>query len=350
MGQVYQFGAFRVDPVRRVLLREGEPVPITPKAFSILLLLIESRNRTVAKDELIQGAWSGAHVSDANLMQNISSLRKALGERAGDGRYIVTIPGQGYRFAGDLVEVVDEEAAVPSAPLPLSPPPAAASIQEDPAPVPSASPAPQPPALQEGAGRPRRVPLLIALGAVLLLLGAGALVLKQRSQERTSRGAPDSGTASRPDIAILGLRNLSGDPRSDGLGPALTGMLAAELAAGDQVRVIPGEEVERARLSMGDLPPQSLGSLDAASLQKLHGLLGADLVVEGAYLALSGGRAGEGARAATARVRLDLRVLSAPGGEVVASVAEVGAEDDLEGLVARAGSRLRSLLGLAELT
>lgn len=327
MGQACRFGAFCVDPVRRILLRDGEIVPITPKAFSILLLLIESRSQIVAKEELIQGAWSGAQVSDANLMQNISSLRKALGERAGDSRYIVTIPGQGYRFAGELVEMADEEPA--GLPEPTASPA-----------VPS-PPSPPLPALESPVtATPRRV-LFPILGAVLFLLIAITLVVwRQGTQARPV-------AASRPGVAVLDLRNLSGNPKADWLGPELAEMLAAELATGGRVRVISGESVARARRSLGDPPPQSL---DAVFLQKLHGLLGADLIIDGAYLALPGKRPGEGAPSLRARVRLDLRVLSVPGGDVVASLAEVGEEHDLAGLVARTGTRLRRFPGLADLT
>ena len=76
----YEFEGFRVDPVRRRIVRAGEPVPLTPKAFSILLVLLERRGEVVEKEELIQRVWPDTYVTEANLTQNISSLRKALGE------------------------------------------------------------------------------------------------------------------------------------------------------------------------------------------------------------------------------------------------------------------------------
>jgi DNA-binding winged helix-turn-helix (wHTH) protein len=75
---VYEFDGFRVDPLRRRLLRGGEPVPLTPKAFSILLVLLEKRGEVMEKDDLIQRVWPDTHVTEANLTQNVSSLRKAL--------------------------------------------------------------------------------------------------------------------------------------------------------------------------------------------------------------------------------------------------------------------------------
>lgn len=107
MPQSYEFGPFRVDPVRRQLTRDGRPVPLTPKAFDTLVALVEQSGRTISKDELLERVWSGAAVEENNLTQAISRLRKAL-ELHGT-RFIVTIPGEGYRFV-DTVHVVNANA------------------------------------------------------------------------------------------------------------------------------------------------------------------------------------------------------------------------------------------------
>src|SRR5947199_10560895 len=123
---LYEIDAFRVDPMRRVLLRDGEPVPITPKAFSILLALLERPGEVVEKTELIERVWPGVFVTEANLTQNVFSLRKCLGEKANDNRYIVTVPGQGYQFAGDLRRIerfaTTEMSIVGPEPIPLPAP------------------------------------------------------------------------------------------------------------------------------------------------------------------------------------------------------------------------------------
>jgi Tol biopolymer transport system component/DNA-binding winged helix-turn-helix (wHTH) protein len=98
----FAFGVFQVDVGRRLLLRRGDPVPLTPKAFEILLVLIQDRERVVGKDELMKLVWPDAVVEENNLTRNISSLRKALGEGPGENRFIVTVPGRGYQFAGDI--------------------------------------------------------------------------------------------------------------------------------------------------------------------------------------------------------------------------------------------------------
>lgn len=98
----YDFDRFRVDVSRRLLLRQGKPVPLTPKAFDILLVLVQNHGRVVGKDELMKLVWPETTVEENNLTRNISSLRKALEERPSEHRYIVTVPGRGYRFAAGM--------------------------------------------------------------------------------------------------------------------------------------------------------------------------------------------------------------------------------------------------------
>jgi DNA-binding winged helix-turn-helix (wHTH) protein len=105
--RLYDFGPFRVDPSHRVLLRENKPVPLHPKAFDILLVLVERSETVVPKDELMKAVWPETFVEESNLAQNIFVLRKTLGDAVGEKRFIVTVPGRGYRFA-EKVQVVDE--------------------------------------------------------------------------------------------------------------------------------------------------------------------------------------------------------------------------------------------------
>src|SRR5271156_6482857 len=95
---LYEFGPFRVDPDKQVILREAQPIAITPKAFETLLILVRHSREVVSKDELMKAVWPDAFVEEANLSQNIFVLRKALGDTPEDRRYIVTLPGRGYRF------------------------------------------------------------------------------------------------------------------------------------------------------------------------------------------------------------------------------------------------------------
>ena len=99
---IYSFDVFIVDLNRRVLLRDGQPVQLTSKAFDLLLALVESQGRELGKEELMQRVWANQIVEDANLTVTMANLRKALGEKASDHRFIVTIPGRGYRFVAEL--------------------------------------------------------------------------------------------------------------------------------------------------------------------------------------------------------------------------------------------------------
>ena len=104
----YEFGPFRIDPDHRLLLRENQPVPLQPKAFDTLLVLIQNSENVVLKDDLMKTVWPETFVEESNLAQNIFVLRKALGDTVGENRYIVTVPGRGYRFA-EKVRLVGEE-------------------------------------------------------------------------------------------------------------------------------------------------------------------------------------------------------------------------------------------------
>ena len=105
---LYEFGPFRIDPDHRLLLRESQPVPVQPKAFDILLVLVLSNEKVVLKEELMKTVWPDTFVEESNLAQHIFVLRKTLGDAVGENRYIVTVPGRGYRFAGEVRAVVAE--------------------------------------------------------------------------------------------------------------------------------------------------------------------------------------------------------------------------------------------------
>ena len=106
--ELYEFGPFRVDPEREVLQRDGNPIPLQPKTFQVLLVLVRHNQEVVTKDDLMKTVWPDTFVEEANLSRNIFLLRKALGESPQDHRYVVTVPGRGYRFAEE-VQFVPEQ-------------------------------------------------------------------------------------------------------------------------------------------------------------------------------------------------------------------------------------------------
>ena len=196
------------------------------------------------------------------------------------------------------------------------------------------------------------VPRMIAARAlwiVLLLVGlitAGGLnfpKLKRLFEPRTGTSSTPASSPAAPadrrrSVAVLGFRNLSGDASQEWLGPALTEMLTAELAAGAKFRVVSSERTAEAQRSLSlSLPEEK--SPNRSSIESLHALVGADFAVNGSYLPL-GDRD-------IRQIRLDIRILTMPGGDTVASVVEMGTEAELFDLAARAGSRLRSALGFS---
>lgn len=106
-SQIYEFGEFRLDTGRRVLLRAGEQVTLTPKVFDTLVFLVKRGGFVLQKEELMQAIWPDTVVEENNLNQHISTLRRVLGEGRGENRFIATLPGKGYRFIADVDIVSD---------------------------------------------------------------------------------------------------------------------------------------------------------------------------------------------------------------------------------------------------
>src|SRR5262249_7988423 len=106
---IYDFGPFRLDAAEHLLLRDGESVPLTPKAFDLLLALVEGHGHLLEKEELLKKVWPDTFVEEANLASNISHLRRAMGDGENGQRYIETVPKRGYRFVAGVEEVTEEQ-------------------------------------------------------------------------------------------------------------------------------------------------------------------------------------------------------------------------------------------------
>ena len=117
----YEFGPFRVDTRERQLMRNGEVVPLRPKVFDILLMLVQNSGHILTKDDVMNHVWADTAVEEGNISRTISTLRNALGERPHEHQYIETIPWRGYRFvanvkkirSGEFVTRVDSIAVLP---------------------------------------------------------------------------------------------------------------------------------------------------------------------------------------------------------------------------------------------
>jgi Tol biopolymer transport system component/DNA-binding winged helix-turn-helix (wHTH) protein len=114
--QLLEFGPFQLDPEKRLLLRDQQLIPLSPKAFDLLMVLVSRSGQVVTKDDLMKVLWPNTFVEESNLGQHVFQLRKALGERPQDHSYIVTVPGRGYRFvpAVRALPVATEEIVVHS--------------------------------------------------------------------------------------------------------------------------------------------------------------------------------------------------------------------------------------------
>ncbi|HEY5443388.1 MAG TPA: transcriptional regulator, partial [Pyrinomonadaceae bacterium] len=169
----YAFDNFVVDAGKSVLSREGQSVPLTPKAFEILLVLVRNPGRVLKKEELIEEVWPDAFVDENNLPRNISSLRKALGEGPAEHKYIVTLPGQGYRFVAEVRHLDSPNGAptrallesVPLEPTKLEP---TITVHED---VVKSEPATR---------KPRSISLLVVCACLALALAISGYFLAQR--------------------------------------------------------------------------------------------------------------------------------------------------------------------------
>ena len=110
--KVFEFGPFRLDCAERVLVRDGQPVPLTLKAFDVLTLLVEKNGHLVEKDELMNHVWAGSFVEEGNLKVTVSMLRKALEDNQLENRFIETVPRRGYRFVASVRELSTETSEI----------------------------------------------------------------------------------------------------------------------------------------------------------------------------------------------------------------------------------------------
>src|ERR1044072_7653236 len=112
----YEFGAFRLNVTERLLSRGAEIVPLPPKVFYLLLVLVENTGHVLEKSSLMEQLWPDSFVEESSLTQNISLLRRALADS--DSNYIETIPKRGYRFVAEVIEVDETAVLTNDSPVP----------------------------------------------------------------------------------------------------------------------------------------------------------------------------------------------------------------------------------------
>jgi len=233
--EVLQLGPFQLHAETKVVLRDGQPVALAPRAVEVLAVLATKANEIVSKDDLMRAVWPDTFVEEVNLAVHISALRKLLAG-SGGAIQIETIPKRGYRLRGDVQPAQadqPEESQAAGAAVP-SPVPAAGS-----APAPSGEAPPIPQVQDESSGtrpflslRPRTV-AIISMAVVLLVLGGMLLERWASSHDKVSAGG-----ARIQSLAVLPLDNLSGDPAQDYFAAGITDELTTELAHIHGLRVV----------------------------------------------------------------------------------------------------------------
>ena len=244
---VFEFGLYRLIPAERLLLREEVPVRLPPKAFDALVLLVENAGHLLEKEELLKKVWPGTFVEESNLAQLVSILRKAMQDGEDGFQYIETVPRSGYRFIAEVRELT--------------------GIATDPGVLPDSTPSPPlSPGVPESVHPRRRFrSLAFAIAGLVILLGA--LILTPPVWRRLRGSGPETIQS----LAVLPLRNLSGDPAQDYFAEGMTEALITDLARIPGLKVISRTSIMQYKDSHKRLP-------------QIARELGVDGVVEGSVL------------------------------------------------------------------
>jgi TolB-like protein/DNA-binding winged helix-turn-helix (wHTH) protein len=222
---MYDFGPFRLDPKNKLLLRDGSSVPLTPKTFDALLLLVERSGRLIEKEEFQRLLWPDTFVEEGMLAWNISRLRKKLGETRSQRQFIETVPKRGYRFIAAVKLVV--AANGPGAPN-------GGGLANSDGPDAAASMAPKHGREERPPGARSKTAAWVALVAVALVAGTAATVF----HPRRAQGPASPAALTIRSVAVLPLENLSGDPNQDYLAEGMTDELITDLAQIHSLRVV----------------------------------------------------------------------------------------------------------------
>ena len=215
----YEFGDFRIDAAKRLLLKGDEAVPLMPKAFDTLLYLVEHSGKVIERDELMTAIWADTIVEENNLTQNISSLRRVLGEKHGQNQFIATVPGHGYKFVAAVREVYETH---------QSPAPEHAGVM-----TPEAKDQRGPASARTIQGSFANRFWLIAL-IIFVVLGLGSFgVYRWRENQPPVTEAPIK------TLAVLPFKPLLAEKRDEALELGMADTLISKLSGGEDIIVRP---------------------------------------------------------------------------------------------------------------
>src|ERR1700730_3414088 len=326
--QVFRFGLFAADVARNTLTRKAVRVKLQDQPFRVLILLLERPGEIVTRDELRQKLWpEGTFVDfDGSLNVILKKLRAALDDDPDNPRFIETVPRRGYRF---IAPVAAERAAV-------EPPPSANGVMHGGPAEFGIDKRPLAPTLPNVPPR-RRLIYAVSAAVLLVLAGLGWYVRHDFSRVRTVSVQPTATTVPilRKSVAVLGFHNLSGQVDDGWLATAFSEMLSTELAAGEKLRLVSGEDVANLRLSSPWSQTDTLGKQTTA---RVGTALNSDLLVLGSYASIG--------RPERRQMRLDARLQDARTGEILAGIAEIGGSPNFFQLISRIGTKLRDRLGV----
>jgi DNA-binding winged helix-turn-helix (wHTH) protein/tetratricopeptide (TPR) repeat protein/TolB-like protein len=322
-----RFGPYELRLSSRELYKFGTKVKLRPQPFQVLSLLLDHPGDVVTREQLRQQLWPSDTFVDFEHSLNtaIKELRGVLNDSATDSRFIETLPKLGYRF------IFPVEHSAPNG----QPSPVAAAVEPE---------ATRHPILADHvttlpAHRALRWTWLSLAAALVLLFGIVMVVARLGVFRHSASGAASAALKPRPSIAVLGFKNLSRKPDDEWMSTAMAEMLGAELASGQQIRVIPSENIARMKLDLSLAPTDTYGQ---ETLSKVHNHLGTDMVTSGSYLTLPDG--------SSTKLRIILQVQDTRTGETIAAITEDGTESDLPQLISAGGDNLRHTLGIGSLS
>jgi eukaryotic-like serine/threonine-protein kinase len=316
--EIYQFGPFSLDPAERLVLREGTPLSLTPKVFDTLVYLVRNHGRLLTKDELLREVWPDTFVEEVNLAVNVSTLRKLLGEGPQEGRYIMTVPGQGYRFVAPVQKATSEATNEPRSASGNGLAPAATNdpqtLKPDAAPEPR--PAPTPPSGKVTSGGMKWVVAIASL-AIAALATTGYIYLPRKPK-----------ITEKDTIVLADFANSTGDPVFD---DTLKTGLSVALDESPFLNVLSDNRVA-ATLKMMTRPPDTKLTPDVA--RELCQRAGSKAYIAGSIASLG------------SEYALGLKAVDCHSGDTLAQEqATAAAKEQVLDALGRAASKLRGELG-----
>ena len=331
-GNIFRFGLFQADAQKGTLTRSGDRVKIQEQPFRLLMMLLERPGELLTREELQQKLWpEGTYVDfDGSLNVILKRLRAAIADDPDNPRFIETVPRRGYRFIAP-VSVTERVSQLASPDIPAMPTVVAAAVDLVAVPGPTVSL----PFLRQ---KPRLLLYVVSVLVLLALLISGWFRWRTELVGLAHNPSFSREITVRKSVAVLGFQNLSGRAEDAWLVTAVSEMLSTELAAGEKLRLISGEEVANLRASA---PWSSADTLDRGTSARIGNALNGDVLVLGSYMTIGAPDRGQ--------LRLDVRMQDGRTGEILTEVAEVGSNQDLFRLISRIGAQLRNRLGIEQL-